>query len=364
MNQRFRDALAGYLFLAPFLLTLGVFFIYAFVRAVVFSFTNYNLFNINNLEFIGLQNYINLFQSDNFLRALFNTVVFATVVTALQTVGALLMAAVLNQKVRGLGFFRAAFYMPSVTSSVVITLIFLWLFQRTGLINYLITQFLTYLPLIAVFTAILVVVQLAQVGVERARNLPAGWLDPALLVISILVALAGTFLLTISGVIAPREVAPIGFIWLNTQQSVGPIGLPLIVIMFQNIFTTMPTFMLMFLAALQDVPKSYYEAASLDGATALQQFLYITVPSVQPVTFLVVTLGLIGTLQMFDQVAIFGDAAPLESIITLAYFVYNRMFPGGQLPEVGFASAAAMFLAVLTLIVVLIQRIFIPSERR
>ena len=83
--------------------------------------------------------------------------------------------------------------------------------------------------------------------------------------------------------------------------------------MIQNIFTTIPTFMLMFLAALQDVPVSYYEAASLDGATAAQQFRYITVPSVRPVTFLVVTLGLIGTLQMFDQVAIFGNAVPLSS---------------------------------------------------
>ena len=364
MNRRFRDAVAGYLFLSPFLLTLGVFFIYALVRAVVFSFTNYNLFNINNLEFVGFQNYLDLFGSDSFLRALSNTIIFATVVTALQTIGALLMAAVLNQKVRGLGFFRAAYYMPSVTSSVVITLIFLWLFQRTGLINYLVTQFLTYLPLIAVFAAILVVVQLAQVTFERTRNLPAGWFDPALMVISILVALAGTFILNISGVIAPREVAPVTFIWLNTQQNFGLVGIPLVVIMVQNIFTTIPTFMLMFLAALQDVPTSYYEAASLDGATAAQQFRYITVPAVQPVTFLVVTLGLIGTLQVFDQVAIFGDAAPLDSIITLAYFVYNRMFPGGQLPEVGFASAAAMFLAVLTLLVVLVQRVFIPSERR
>ena len=120
--------------------------------------------------------------------------------------------------------------------------------------------------------------------------------------------------------------------------------------------------MLMFLAALQDVPKSHYEAASIDGATPVQQFFYITVPSVQPVTFLVVTLGLIGTLQMFDQVAIFGDAVPLRSVITLAYFVYNRMFPGAQAPEVGFAAAAAMFLALLTLVVVLIQRRFIRSE--
>ena len=364
MKRRFRDAAAGYLFLLPFLLTIGVFFVYAFVRAVVFSFTDYNLFNINNLQFVGFQNYLDLFQDDNFLRALINSVTFATVVTALQTIGALLMAAVLNQKVRGLGFFRAAYYMPSVTSSVVITLIFLWLFQRTGLINYLTTEFLIYLPLILVFLAVTALMQLAQVSFERARNLPAGWTDPALLVISLLVALAVTVVLGFSGLVSPRDVAPVNFIWLNTQQQVGFIGVPLIVIMIQNIFTTIPTFMLMFLAALQDVPVSHYEAASLDGATAAQQFRYITVPSVRPVTFLVVTLGLIGTLQMFDQVAIFGDAVPLQSVITLAYFVYNRMFPGGQLPEVGFASAAAMFLAVLTLIVVLVQRVFIPSERR
>ena len=364
MKRRFRDAAAGYLFLLPFLLTIGVFFVYAFVRAVVFSFTDYNLFNINNLQFVGFQNYLDLFQDDNFLRALVNSVTFATVVTALQTIGALLMAAVLNQKVRGLGFFRAAYYMPSVTSSVVITLIFLWLFQRTGLINYLTTEFLIYLPLILVFLAVTALMQLAQVSFERARNLPAGWTDPALLVISLLVALAVTVVLGVSGLVAPRDVAPVNFIWLNTQQQVGFIGVPLIVIMIQNIFTTIPTFMLMFLAALQDVPVSHYEAASLDGATAAQQFRYITVPSVRPVTFLVVTLGLIGTLQMFDQVAIFGDAVPLQSVITLAYFVYNRMFPGGQLPEVGFASSAAMFLAVLTLIVVLVQRVFIPSERR
>ncbi len=364
MKQRFRDAAAGYLFLAPFLLTLGVFFIYAFVRAVIFSFTNYNLFNINNLEFVGLQNYLDLFRDSNFLRALTNSVVFAVVVTAVQTVGALLMAAVLNQKVRGLGFFRAAFYMPSVTSSVVISLIFLWLFQRTGAINYLTTQFLVFLPHLLVFLGVTVVLQLVQVSLERSRNLPAGWFDPALLVISLLVALAATVVLNVSGLIAPRDIEPVSQIWLNTRQSVGPVDLPLVVIMIQNVFTTVPTFMLMFLAALQDVPVSHYEAASLDGASPAQQFRHITVPSVQPVTFLVVTLGLIGTLQMFDQVAIFGNAVPTESVITLAYFVYDRMFPGAQLPEVGFASAAAMFLAVLTLIVVLVQRTFIPSEKK
>lgn len=364
MKQRFRDAAAGYLFLAPFLLTVAVFFVYAFVRAVFFSFTDYNLFNINNLNFVGLQNYADLFRDSNFLRALSNTLTYCVVVTVLQTIGALVMASVLNQKVRGIGFFRAAYYMPSVTSSVVITLIFLWLFQRGGAFNYLATLFLNYLPLIAVFVGITVLAQAVQVAFERSRNLPATPGDPALLVVSLLVALAGTFFLSFAGIVAPRDVPPVDFIWLNTREGIGWAAFPLIAIMIQNIFTTIPTFMLMFLAALQNVPVSHYEAASLDGATPVQQFRHITVPSVQPVTFLVVTLGLIGTLQTFDQVAIFGNAVPTESVITLAFFVYERMFPGAQLPEIGFASAAAMFLALLTLAVVLVQRIFIPSEQK
>ena len=367
LRARQQEVTAAYLFLAPFLLTLGIFFVYATVRAVYFSFTNYDLFNAP--EWVGLRNYANLFREDSFLAALRNTLVFAAVVTTIQTFGALVMAAVLNTNIRGLNFFRAAYYMPSVTSSVVITLIFLWMYQKQGLFNFLATQIGSYAPLIGVFVGILAVLQFAQVAFERSRGLPAKWTDPALFVISFLVALASTWGLTFAGVIGPRDIAPVDFVWLQTRQEVpsafpeflrAPI--PLIAIMIMNVFTTVPTFMLMFLAALQDVPKSQYEASALDGATPVQQFFYITIPAVQPVTFLVVTLGLIGTLQMFDQVAIFGNAVPLRSVITLAYFVYTRMFPGAQLPEVGFASAAAMFLAVLTLLIVLLQRRFIRSE--
>ena len=366
MRFKRQETTAAYLFLAPFLLTLLIFFIYATVRAIYFSFTNYDLFSAP--EFVGFRNYLNLFREELFLFALRNSLVFATVVTAVQTLGALVMAAVLNQRIRGLNFFRAAFYMPSVTSSVVITLIFLWMYQRNGLFNYLATQIASYAPQLLVFALLLTLLQVVQVLIERSRGYPARWLDPALFVVSLLIAVAATWLLTFLGVLTPRD-ARVDFTWLQTSQEVPgalPFWLrapvPLIAIMLQNIFTTIPTFMLMFLAALQDVPKSYYEAASLDGASPAQQFWSITVPSVQPVTFLVVTLGLIGTLQMFDQVQIFGNAVPFRSVVTLAYFVYDRMFPGAQLPEVGFASAAAMFLAVLTLLIVLIQRRFIRSE--
>lgn len=376
MPRSGRELLPALLFLSPFLVVLAIFFVYASARAVYFSFTDYDLFNAP--KWVGLENYRALFKDDNFLYALRNSLVFAAVVTAVQTAGALVTASALNRRVRGMTFFRSAFYMPAVTSSVVITLIFLWLFQRLGGINYLITAVARNAPAIGLFVLVAIVVQVIQVVLERRRWRGAAGgastrtvaaFDPALLVVSLLVAAAATIGLGLLGYLAPRGTDAVAINWLQTRQEV-PNGapfflrapLPLVAIMVQNTFTTIPTFMLMFLAALQDVPRSYYEAAALDGANPAQQFFYITVPSLQPVIFLVVSLGLIGTLQMFDQVAIFGSAVPLQSVITLAYFVYNRMFPGAQLPEVGFASAAAMFLAALTLVIVLLQRTVLRAE--
>ncbi len=376
MPRSGRELLPALLFLSPFLVVLAIFFVYASARAVYFSFTDYDLFNAP--KWVGLENYRALFKDDNFLYALRNSLVFAAVVTAVQTAGALVTASALNRRVRGMTFFRSAFYMPAVTSSVVITLIFLWLFQRLGGINYLLTAVARNAPAIGLFVLVAIVVQVIQVVLERRRWRGAAGgastrtvaaFDPALLVVSLLVAAAATIGLGLLGYLAPRGTDAVAINWLQTRQEV-PNGapfflrapLPLVAIMVQNTFTTIPTFMLMFLAALQDVPRSYYEAAALDGANPAQQFFYITVPSLQPVIFLVVSLGLIGTLQMFDQVAIFGSAVPLQSVITLAYFVYNRMFPGAQLPEVGFASAAAMFLAALTLVIVLLQRTVLRAE--
>jgi multiple sugar transport system permease protein len=362
-----QDTVAAYLFLLPFLALLIIFFGYATVRAIYFSFTDYDLFTTPN--WVGLRNYVDLFRDPLFLNALRNSIVFAVIVTSTQTFLALVMASTLNQRVRGIGFFRAAFFMPSVTSSVVITLIFLWMFQRRGLINYLWTQLQAGIPLILTFLLVVAAVQALQVTWERSRRLPATWSDPALLVVAILVSLPVTWLLTATGLVGARALPPVDFVWLQTRETI-PAGapfwlsvpIPLAAIMIQNVFTTVPTFMLMFLAALQNVPKSHYEAASLDGATPAQQFFHITIPSVRPVTFLVLTLSMIGTLQMFDQVAIFGDAAPLRSMVTLAYFVYNRMFPGAQTPEVGFAAAGAIFLALFTLLVVMIQRRLVRAE--
>ncbi len=349
-----------WIFLLPFLISLSLFFVYASMRALMLSFTNYNLFN--DYTFIGIENYKALFRDSNFLFALRNTVFYAFFVTIVQTFFALVLAALLNIKIRGINFFRAGFYLPSVTSSVVITVIFLWLFQRRGMVNFILSRMQALIPSVLTLILIIAAVQTLLVLLEKRRGMPVKILELPLLITSMLIAGLAVTALNSFGIIPIPEFEEINTIWLNTRESFMGIPRPLWAIIIQNIFTTIPTLMLIFLAGLQDVPPVLYEAARIDGAGPYLQFRYITIPSIRPVLFLVLTLSLIGTLQMFDQVAIYGDAVPLQSVITLAYYVYNRMFPGGTLPQVGMASAAAMFLAVITIAAVILQRLLIKSE--
>ncbi|HED03992.1 MAG TPA: sugar ABC transporter permease [Candidatus Fraserbacteria bacterium] len=353
---------AAAVLLLPLLWTLAVAFLYAFIRAVYFSFTNYDLFNIT--KFMGLENYLRLFQDYRFILALWHTLFYAAGVTAFQTVGALMLAVLLNRKLRGLTFFRASYYVPSIASSVVITLIFIWLMHRSGMVNYLLTMIVTYPRQLLAWIGITLLLQLGAVLWERSKNLPARWLDPLLLLLSSGGAALIVFLLDRLGLLLPTTIAPLVIPWLTTTNTVLGIPLPLLSIMMLNIWTTAPTMMLLFLAGLQDVPQPLYEAAELDGATPWQKLFFITIPALRPVSFLVITLGLIGTLQMFDQVAITTGVAPLDSVITLAYYVYWNIFGiSGHLPRVGMAAAAALVLALLTLAIVLLQRRFLVSEK-
>ncbi len=360
-RARFVEAVYALTFLLPYLLTLLVFFVFAFLRTFYFSFTDYDLFH--SPKWVGLANYLALFREPLFVQAFKNTLAYALIVTLAQTVLALGLAAVLNQKLVGITFFRTVYYIPSILSSAAVTLIFLWLYQRKGFVNFASAWILTYAPILATAAGLFLLLQALQVIWERRRGLPVHFFDPALATVSLLLAGAGTALLWWFGVVEPRSDVVVNLVWLNTRRTWLGIPIPLWAIILQNVYTTVPTFMLLYLAGLQDVPKNLYEAAAIDGATPWQQFRYVTVPLLRPLTFLVITLGLIGTLQLFDQVALFGSAAPLESKITLAYYVYNNVFPSAATPRVGDASAAAIVLALLTLVVVLLQRRFGVSER-
>jgi multiple sugar transport system permease protein len=121
-----------------------------------------------------------------------------------------------------------------------------------------------------------------------------------------------------------------------------------------NIWTTAPTFMLMFLAGLQDIPKEVYEAAQVDGAGFFKSIFNITLPLLRPVIFLVVALGIIGAFQVFDQVYIMTEGGPLKSTLSVAYLIYQNLFK--DTGTVGIACAQAVVLGIVIFALTLISR--------
>jgi multiple sugar transport system permease protein len=318
-SPRARDeAVTAYLFISPYLLVTLIFTLGVILFAFYISFTSYDLFTTP--QWVGLDNYIKALSfKSKFIRSLVNVLWYVIIVVPAQTSLALILAVLINQKVRGSQYFRTAFYAPSVTSSVVITMIFWWLYLKTGYLNYFLTQ------LWATFGA-------EFKAVEWLNN-PRGLIQ--------LIAQA------MGGDIPSR-------LWYLRGPSVTWMA-----IMFQNIFTTAPTFMIMFLAALQEIPTPLYEAASIDGANRWQQFWKITVPMLRPVILLVVVLGTIGTWQVFDQVKILTAGGPLDTTVVPVYLIYSEALGTSGPPQMGFAAAMAFILALIIFGFTFIQRRFI-----
>ena len=313
------EFLIGYLFLAPYLIITLVFTLGVLLFALYISFYEYDIFT--EPVFVGLENYIEAFTTKGFMQSLNNVVWYALIVTPLQTIGALLLAVFLNQRIRGKRFFRTLYYTPSVTSSVVISLIFMWLYLKTGYINYF-------------FDTVLGWFGLHWQAVE--------WLNDPRGLLGLLAGIVGI------------EI-PLGK-WVLQGPSITWMA-----IMFQNIYTTIPTFMLMFLAALQDVPPSLYEAAEIDGANTRQQLFKITIPMMRPMILLVVVLGTIGTMQIFDQVNIMTGGGPLGTSLTPVFMVYTEAMGTMGPIQMGYASAMAFILFAIIFAFTLIQRRYIES---
>jgi multiple sugar transport system permease protein len=278
-RKRTSEALTGYLFISPWLFILITFHIFSIGYALYLSFTRYNL--LSPPEWWGLEGYTRVLGDDLFLtKALPNTFKYVLVVVPLQTIISLILAFVMDQKLRMRRAFRTIFYLPSVTSSVVISLIFVWLFAPQGVIN-------------------------------QVFNLTVNWL--------------------------------------------GDTRTAFYVIMGMNIFTTSGTLMLIFLSGLQDIPASLYEAAEIDGADKLQTFLRITVPMLRPIIFFVVTVGVIGSFQVFDQIFVMTNGGPLDSTTTVTYLIYKWAFRDTTI-KMGQATALAIILTLIILTVTLLQR--------
>lgn len=320
-NDRIRrETLAAYTFLAPYLIVTLTFTIGVVLFALYISFHNYDIFT--RPTWAGLSNYAAAFQGftdstkRDFLQALYNVLWYSMLVVPIQTYLAIQMAVLLNKPTKFRQFFRTVFYAPSVTSSVVITLIFVWLYLKGGYVNYMFSSIWNLFG-----------------GTWESVN----WLgDPRGLIQLIVEAFGGKI--------------------PSTQWFLRGPSIAWMAIMVQNIFTTVPTFMIMFLAALQDINPALYEAASMEGASNRQMHSKITLPMLKPIISLVAVLGTIGTLQVFDQVYLATKGGPLKTSLTPVFLIYQEALGVNGPIHMGYASALAFILAVIIFLLTFIQR--------
>ncbi|MGD6802325.1 sugar ABC transporter permease [Rossellomorea vietnamensis] len=290
-KKALRETGQGYFFMSPAIFVLTLFIIGPILYAIFLAFHKVELLGGTSMNFVAFENFARIMDDQRAIIALKNTAKYVLIVVPVQTFLALVLAATLNAGLKGEKFFRIVYFLPTLTSSAVLTLIFMWMYNKNGLINHI-----------------------------------------------------------------------LDFIGLPTYNFLGDPDIALNAIMIMNIWATAPFFMVIYLAALQDIPDSLYEAADLDGANAIQKFFYVTVPFLRPVTSFVVIMGLIGTFQLFDQSYIFsgGSGGPDNSTLTVVLLIYQYAFK--TLGTMGYAAALAFALAIIILVATLLQRKFSKEE--
>ncbi|MFS0895741.1 carbohydrate ABC transporter permease [Microbacterium sp. 179-I 3D3 NHS] len=322
------EAAAGWLFTAPVIAILGVFLLVPVLMALWVSMSDWAGRGSPlspSVSFVGAENYSAVLAdgglaTKDFGTALRNNAWYVLLVVPLQTAIALFLAVLVNRAVlRGRGFFRTAYYFPSVTSSVAITVLWLFLFSASGAVNSVLAWF----------------------GVNGPNwfNDPRGILH---LVLSGIGVDAGPAALTGGGML--------GISWW--EWLAGP-SIAMSAYILMAVFTTSGTFMLLFLAGLQNLGADVDEAAMMDGANSWQRFWRVTLPQLRPTLFTVLTLGLIGCWQVFDQIYTGTRGAPSKTTLTPAYQSYKTAFTD---QEWGQGAAIAFILFVIIVVFTLLQR--------
>jgi len=325
---RGREGIAGWIFTTPVIVLIVMFLAVPILMALWVSFSNWTGIGSpfsGDVKFVGVRNYKFLLGEDglsrqNLMQSLRNNFYYVLLVVPLQTSLALFLAVIVSRRrLVGRGFFRTAFYFPSVTSSVAIVIIFQFLFSGSGAINAIISALGKHGPDWLSEQQGLVHVVLDRLGVHTA---PA-WL-------------ANHYVL--------------GQSWW--EWLAGPSG-AMVVLILLAVWTTAGTFMLLFVAALQNIPSEIEEAAITDGASSWQRFRMITLPMLRPTLLLVLTLGLISTWQTFDAQYLLGGALANPSIVTPAYLSYTTSFSNQQW---GQGAAISFILFVIIIVLAAFQR--------
>lgn len=274
MESRF----LGLAYLSPYILGLLVFTAIPFVGSLYLSFTDYNL--ISSPVWSGLDNFRELMNDRTFMRSLRVTLLYVFLTVPIKLAFALFIAVILNYRLRAIGFFRTAYYVPSILGgSIAVAVLWRYIFADAGLVNMVLTA----------------------VGLE-----PVNWFGD-----------------------------PVNALFTITLLRAWQFG----------------SAMVIFLAALQAVDKSLYEAAAIDGAGKWHSFVHITLPLITPVIFFNLIMQVVQAFQEFNGPYVITGGGPLKSTYLLPLYIYDEAFKNFNM---GYASAIAwvLFLIIMALTLV------------
>lgn len=275
------DNVVGYVFAAPFILGFLIFTLFPMLSSLYYSFTNYDL--LSSPTWVGVDNYQKIFLNDAKIMKSFQvtfTYVFCSVPLRLNF--ALLVAMLLKNAVRGIGFYRSAYYLPSlIGGSVAVAIMWSQIFGEKGLVNS----------------------ALGLIGIEATTN----WIGNPGTALGTLITLS---------------------VWQFGSS------------------------MLIFLAGLKNIPASYYEAASVDGAGGVRQFFKITLPLLSPIILFNLIMQTISAFMTFTPAYIIsrGEGGPLDNTLLYSLYLYQKAF---RFFDMGYASAMAWVMLIIIGIITL-----------
>ncbi|WP_172370241.1 carbohydrate ABC transporter permease [Sporosarcina jiandibaonis] len=279
-----------YIFLIPVIIHFIVFQIYPFLLSFYLTFMDWKV--IGDPEFVGVKHWQHFLSDKLAWKALWNTVMFSVYYIIPTMALGLILALIINSGVKMAGFFKGVFFLPVVTSFVIIAGIWGWLFGGTeaGMINYLISF----------------------IGIEPQLFLA------------------------------------------NSSQALA-------VLAGLSIFKVGGSTMIYYFAGLQSIDKQLYEAARIDGASAIKIFWKVTFPLLKPIHFYVAITTTIGSFQIFDSAYLLTGGGPNYATTTIVYYLYEQGFTGLNL---SYAAVLSYVLFAIILVISLIQRKYLGQESK
>ncbi len=304
--MKLKSTIEPYLYILPALLIVIAFRTIPILSSFAASFMDYDIGGFHG--FVGFSNYQRMLTDARFWQSVMNTVFYVIFVVPIGIMFPLLLAMLLRGKLAGKGIYRTIYFLPVVTSAVAISVVWTWLYNpEAGPINQIITLF----------------------GGE-----PLMWLrEPR----GIFEMILGPIGIHPKGILAGPSLALVSLTIVSVWKSAG--------------YNTV-----LFLAALENIQNTYYEAAKLDGARTWGSFRHITWPLLTPTTYYVLIMSTIISVKTFALVYVMTPppgGGPLGTTNVMGFYLFQKAFDRF---DIGYASAISVFLFLILLGLTIIQR--------